>query len=320
MMEQVREHAARVSAASRHVRIADGPLRELAAMLRDVPVPAWDGELHFFDGTEKSVMYVLLLDAVNFCFWPNAFETEYRGKRYGKEDGYCALAVALKRAFEEGDIALWEPATLAALTPGAWRQVLRTEGEMPLFDERLANARDLGATLVTRYGGDVRVLLGRVGNDAAKLAAELATRFACYADERVYDGVRFPVLKRAQICASDIAGSFAATEGVGALTGSEKLTCFADYKLPQLFHNDGVFVYDAALDEKIRNFEQIPENAEEEVEIRANTIVAVSRIKAELASLGRDISEREIDWLLWNESVKPGRLTVPHHRTVTTSY
>lgn len=320
MIAQVREHAARVANASRHVRIVDGPLRALAAALKDVPVPAWDGELHFFDGTEKSVMYVLLLDAVNFCFWPKAFETEYRGKRYGMEDGYCALAVALKRAFEEGGIAVWEPATLASLTPEAWREVLRTEGEMPLFEERLANARDLGATLVARYGGDVRVLLDRVGNDAAKLAAELASHFACYRDERVYDGVRFPVLKRAQICASDIAGSFSARGGIGALKNADKLTCFADYKLPQLFHNDGVFAYDAELDRKIRNLEEIPENAEEEVEIRANTIVAVARIKAELAATGRDVSEREIDWLLWNESVKPGRLDVPHHRTVTTSY
>ncbi len=320
MIGQVREHAARVAGASRHVRIADGPLRETAAGLKDVPVPAWDGELHFFDGTEKSVMYVLLLDAVNFCFWPKAFETEYRGKRYGREDGYCALAVALKRAFEEGVVALWEPATLAVLTPESWRDALRMEGEVPLLDERFVNARNLGATLVARYGGDVRVLLDRVDHDAAKLATELATHFACFADERTYDGVRFPVLKRAQICASDIAGSFAATGGVGALANADKLTCFADYKLPQLFHNDGVFVYDAELDRKIRAREELAENAEEEVEIRANTIVAVSRIKAELAAMGRDISEREIDWLLWNESVKPGRLAVPHHRTVTTSY
>lgn len=321
MIDRVREHAILVSFASRHVRIADGPLRLLAGKLKDVPVPAWDGELHFFDGTEKSVMYVMLLDAVNFCFWPKAFETEYRGKRYGKEDGYCALAVALKRAFEEGGLAVWEPSVLAALTPEQWGGVLRIEGELPLFDERLKNARDLGSTLLARYDGDVRVLLDRTGHDAYVLASELAANFACFVDERAYDGVgRFPVLKRAQICASDLAGSFAATGGVGALTGADKLTCFADYKLPQLFHNDGVFVYDSALDKKIRALEELAENSEEEVEIRANTIIAVSRIKTELAAMGRRISEREIDWLLWNESVKPGRLAVPHHRTVTTSY
>lgn len=320
MIDQVRHHAARVSAASRHVSIADAPLRELARKLKDVPVPQWDGELHFFDGTAKSAMYVLLLDAVNFCFWPSSFETEYRGKRYGREDGYCALAVALKRAVEEGGLAIWEPSVLAGLAASEWRDALRIEGEMPLFDERLKNARDLGATLVAKYEGDVRVLLDRAGHDAAALATELAVNFACYADERTYDGVRFPVLKRAQICASDLAGSFAATGGVGALSGADKLTCFADYKLPQLFHNDGTFVYDAALDEKIRNLVELPENSEEEVEIRANTIVAVSRLKAELAKTGRDIAEREIDWLLWNESVKPGRLSVPHHRTISTSY
>jgi hypothetical protein len=320
MIERVREHAERVARAGRHVRIADEPLRELAEKLKGVPVPQWDGELHFFDGTEKSALYVLLLDAMNFCFWQGSFETEYRGKRYGQEDGYCALSVALKRAFEENDPILTDPTRLAEVTPDELGRSLRCEGVIPLLDERAAHARDLGKTLAEKYGGDVRVLLERAGHDAASLAAELATNFSCYADSRAYDGIGFPVLKRAQICASDLAGSFSASGGVGALAGADKLTCFADYKLPQLFHNDGVFVYTGALDKAVRSRAELAENAEEEVEIRANTIVAVSRIKSELAALGRVISEREIDWLLWNESVKPGRLAVPHHRTVTTSY
>ncbi len=318
MVSTVREIAARIAAEGTHVHIDDSKLKPLAVALHNRPIPAWDNELHFFDGGPKSVMYTLLLDAVNFCFWPGLFETDYLGKRYGREDGYCALAVALKRAFEEG-IPLWDPAFLADLDVAAFAAILRCEGDMPLLEQRVMNARDLGATLLARYDGDAENLLVKADHDAATLANLLVADFACYRDERSWRGIHFTPMKRAQICVSDLAGSFH-TEGLGAITGAEKLTCFADYKLPQLFHADGIFVYAPELEKKILSEESILENSEEEVEIRANTIVAVERLKKEIAALGREISAREIDWLLWDESIIPGRVVVPHHRTLTTAY
>ena len=34
--------------------------------------PTWDTRYHFFDGTERTVNWLLLLDALNFCFWAEA--------------------------------------------------------------------------------------------------------------------------------------------------------------------------------------------------------------------------------------------------------
>ena len=38
-----------------------------------LPVPAWDADLHFFDPAdpEMSAFYILLLDTLNFSFWPD---------------------------------------------------------------------------------------------------------------------------------------------------------------------------------------------------------------------------------------------------------
>lgn len=315
MVGSIRGAAERIAAEGTHVRVDDVKLKKLAASLKDRPIPTWDAELHFFDGGPKSVMYTLLLDAVNFCFWPSVFETEYLGKRYGLEDGYCALAVALKRAFEEG-IPLWDSAFLAGLDTASFAEILRFDGEICLLEKRAAHAKNLGETLLTKYGGDAKNLLVKAGYDAARLANLLAVDFSCYRDIRNWRDSDFAPMKRAQICASDLVGSF----GANVFTGAEKLTCFADYKLPQLFHADGVFQYARELQKKILAQELIPENSEEEVAIRANTIMVVERLKQELAQLGRDISAREIDWLLWNESVIPDRLNVPHHRTLTTAY
>ena len=40
-----------------------------------LPVPAWDADLHFFDPAdpEMSAFYILLLDSLNFSFWPDDF-------------------------------------------------------------------------------------------------------------------------------------------------------------------------------------------------------------------------------------------------------
>ncbi len=318
MMDHVRQGAEAIVKQGTHVRIDEARLSSLAAGLRSVPTPAWDTEMHFFDGTPKSIMYTLLLDAVNFCFWPSEFTVDYKGKSYGKEDGYCALAVAVKRAFETGG-PLWDASFLSTLDETAWSDVFAGGGQVPLMKERLANARNIGRVLTEKFGGDPSALVAAAEGSAPKLALLLAEHFDAYKDERDYKGTQYAILKRAQLCVSDLVGSFA-TQGSLGLKDAEDLTCFADYKLPQLFHCRGAFVYAPELEAKIMTGELIPENSEEEVEIRANTIVAVEKMKDVMAAAGRVISARELDWLLWNEGVFGAPLDKPHHRTITTSY
>src|SRR5579883_3249076 len=68
----------------------------------------WNEQYHFNDHTERAVNWVLLLDALNFCFWAEKgqprWQIEYQGERL---NGYWAEAASLKRAVEEG-LPLWE--------------------------------------------------------------------------------------------------------------------------------------------------------------------------------------------------------------------
>jgi hypothetical protein len=317
MIEKIRDNSEVVAGKSRSVRIDE---RRLEAFARTLPAEApewWDGvssDVHFFDGTEKSLMYLLLLDATNFCFWPSSFEVELKGRWYGKEDGYLALAAAYTRAFEEG-VPLWDTSYLADVSLEDFTSVFRGRGEVPLLMKRWHNARDVGQGLLDRYGGSAVRLLEAAGYDAVRLAELLARDFRAYQDERIYDGSGFPVMKRAQLCVSDIIGAFRG-EGPGALKNADRLTCFADYKLPQLFRSKGIFVYERLLDQKIRSGCLIEENSPEEVEIRLCTIAAVERLKR----FTHGLTARELDWILWNESIREGAVTEPHHRTVTTAY
>lgn len=318
MPDRIRQNAEKIAGESAFVHIDDARVSQLAEKLVGLPEPEWDSDTHFFDGTEKSLMYILVLDAVNFCFWPSQFTVEYKGVRYGDDSRYKALAVILKRAFEEG-VPLWDPGYLNRLTLEEFTEITRAEGSVPLLFRRLENVRDVGKTLLGKYGGDPANILLRAGRCAPTLARELADNFRSYGDSRDWKGEKVDFLKRAQICAADIAGTFSG-EGAGGLSGLDELTCFADYKLPQLFHSEGVFRYAPDLERRIMREEELPENSREEVEIRANTIEAVERLKKGLVQLGRNMSSQEIDYMLWNESIQPGRLTVPHHKTITSSY
>jgi hypothetical protein len=66
--------------------------------------------------------------------------------------------------------------------------------------------------------------------------------------------------------------------------------------------------------------EPIAPGSPEEVEIRANTVVAVERIKEEARGLGLRIRSHEIDGLLWHMGQGDAYRERPYHRTVTVFY
>ena len=95
---------ARVMRAARLVRIDRTAVETLAARWAEAEWPAATatlGELHQFGAPDQAPNWVLLLDALNFCFWgvPDGprWRVTWRGVTH---DGYNALAAALSRAVE----------------------------------------------------------------------------------------------------------------------------------------------------------------------------------------------------------------------------
>ncbi len=97
---------------------------------------------------------------------------------------------------------------------------------------------------------------------------------------------------------------------------------FADYRVPQILRAMGVMVYSPALSSAIDAGEVIPFGSEEEVEIRALTVIAVDKLQLALASRGLHLLVIEVDWLLWQRGEadnEAGRIK-PHHKTSTIFY
>ncbi|HEY7020188.1 MAG TPA: queuosine salvage family protein [Ktedonobacterales bacterium] len=306
------------------VHLDSDAIEQLAARWASEPWPENTAfpEMHYFDGTERTLNWLLLLDALNFCFWAFPNEARWRVEWRGATlDGYNALAASLSRAMEEGT-PLYDAAYLANLDEETLATILRPAPDaapIPLFAERLANAREVGRVLLERYNGQFGNMLKSTGRDAVSLALLLARDFSSFADVAVWNGQPVPFLKRAQICVADIYTAFGG-KGLGAITGLDQLTAFADYKLPQLLRYQGVMLYAPGLAAQVDSYQEIVAGSAPEVEIRAATIWAVELILRALAERGVTRAASEVDYRLWSESQAPTPDMRPYHRTRTIYY
>lgn len=313
---------AEVMRRARHVAIDDAAIAAVcAAFPRDhLPVPEWNRELHFFDGTLESANYVLVLDALNFSFWADPdqprWKVAYRDRIW---QGYWALAAALKRAVEDG-VPLLEAGWLAEVTrPQVEALLAGVDAPIPLMEARQAHLQEVGRVLLSRYDGHLVHMVEDVGHDAVDLALRIAADLSSFDDVAAYDGMRVPLLKRAQIVAVDLFGTFGGKEW-GGLHRLEGLTAFADYKVPQVLRRQGILRYDDELAERVDHEHPIAPGDPMEVEIRAATVDAVERMRAYLEARGQRVRAFEIDWLLWGLGQTRHADDRPYHKTRTVYY
>eukprot|EP01013_Petalomonas_cantuscygni_P031370 TRINITY_DN57570_c0_g1_i1.p1 TRINITY_DN57570_c0_g1~~TRINITY_DN57570_c0_g1_i1.p1 ORF type:complete len:420 (-),score=78.83 TRINITY_DN57570_c0_g1_i1:124-1383(-) len=345
----------------------------------------WAAEYHFSDSEdpERTALYVICLDAINFCFWPDP------------EWEYDTIARALKRAFLERPDAV-TPAALAVMSPSALRSLLRASP--PLLAARAAALREVGTGLLRDFDGSAAAFVRAAGGSAERLVALVLRTFPMFRDATVFpvaaplattttepgffsptgpsglpapfaepaarllgtmdDGasavvapalVHAHLYKRAQILAADMWGAFAG-EGLGAFGDVERLTMFADYRVPQTLRHLGILEVAPALAAAIEAGEVLSTGGAAEVALRAASIVAVEALVAALrkrepaapspstgsASTGRageDVGSTKVegtrrmrvcavvvDWWLWEYGEAHRRALPPFHRTLSCFY
>ncbi|HEY7850645.1 MAG TPA: queuosine salvage family protein [Ktedonobacterales bacterium] len=312
----------------RGARLVSLDLAAIVARVQRWEAEAWPAStatletLHAPGAPERTANWVLLLDALNFCFWGEPGKPRWRVTWHGAwHDGYDALAAALSRAVAEG-LPVWDADWLADLEAETLGRILRPEAGcpmIPLFAERLTNAREVGRVLRDRYEGQFANVVEDAGYDAVTLALTLEREFPSFADVALWDGQPVPFLKRAQICVADLR-AISGGVGVGDIQGIERLTAFADYKLPQLLRRVGVISYAPALAAQVDSYTLIAAGSAPEVEIRAATLWAVELLRRALAQSGVERSASEIDYRLWSESQTKTPDERPYHRTRTIYY
>jgi hypothetical protein len=306
---------------ARWVSIDRGRVAEVAADLAArPPTPVvFDCARHPCGPDPMVANVILVIDTLNFSFWPDPGQARWRVTWNGEVlDGYWALVAAIQRALAEGT-PIADAAFLRGITQQQVAEILRGEGEIPLLAERAAALREVGSALQDRYGGQFVTMIDRAGHDALKLVTLLSTELSSFADSAVYHGQPVHFYKRAQICCGDLVG---ASQGAawGALANLDRLTAFADYKVPQVLRRLGLLVYRPELASRVDQRVPLPSGSDEEIEIRAATIWAVELLRLALAELAVHRSAVELDWLLWERGQTLPPDTRPYHLTRTVYY
>ncbi len=319
---------------ARHVKINHTAIERAADTLAEkrIEPPAWNYEFHFHDGTPRTVNYLFLLDALNFCFWGKPkWRIEYKpaviaSREAAKQsptvtkqlDGYWALAAALKRAIEK-DARIAEADFLARISPQELAEILSGAGTIPLFAERWRNVRELGTVLKNLWAGQAARLVECADHDAARLAQMVAENFSSFNDIAIYDNREVRFFKRAQIVVTDIWGAFGGKDW-GEFDNINQLTAFADYKLPQILRAWGILKYGTTLTRKVNAQVELGAGSPDEIEIRAATLWAVEFLRAALSIRGRKLWSIQVDWILWEASQAKFAGMKPYHRVRTIYY
>lgn len=266
----------------------------------------------------RDVQLVFIEDTVNFSFWSDKDKPKWcvewpAGNKIN--GGWYALKACFDRGLKENPKIL-DAGYLSSISLNDAKDFFRGADnvEIPLLKERAENLRETGKILLENFHGKFINALHASQFDALKLVDIIVKNFPSFRDVSIFNGEEIFFLKRAQITASDI--SYILANNSLFFKNMERLTAFADYKLPQILRMFGIIKYSSELADKIDNLIELPHNSREEIEIRAMTIFAVELLKKEIKTM----SAWEIDNTLWLMSQDIQNIALPYHRTRTIYY
>lgn len=209
-------------------------------------------DLHPNSSDPKAVDWIFIIDTLNFCFWtPGVDTTKWRVDNH---TGYFALCGAINRAMKEG-IDITNPKFYSKITLKELNHILRSDDgitKAPLLEERIKCLHEVGTKLIEKYDGKFENCVKQSNNSAEKLLRIVVDEFPCFRDEADFNGQRVSIYKRAQILIGDLWSCFRG-EGLGYFEDIQKVTMFADYRVPQVLVHFGTMEYSNELNKLLKS-------------------------------------------------------------------
>lgn len=242
--------------------------------------------LHPKEMNSATIDWIFVVDCLNFSFWlptdESQFEVEFNGNKY---QDYEALCACVNRAIEE-DYPITTPSWCQSLTLDQLQHIFRScnKTTLPLLGQRLKNLQDAGHVITKLFQGSFSNVVASCKHSAQDMIRTVVTHFQSFQDQASYQGKTVCLYKRVQILIADIWSCFEG-DGLGHFYDINKLTMFADYRVPQALLALGVMTYSNDLAAKISAGEELESKSEDEIEIRGCSIHAVELLKSELKNV-----------------------------------
>lgn len=312
-----------VMARARHVAIDRDAITSTATWLayEELPVPRL--RLVDRDGQprprEQAIDLLLLIGCLNFAFSDmetgEPFVVVRDGERLVDTDGMVAC---LEEAID-GGLDLCDGRVLAEMQPADLDRVFRGTITMPLLPERAAILREVGAQLVASHGGRFHRFVAtcpqRLYADGNGLLERLIEAFPRFNDRTTYHGREVVFHKLAQLTLWQLHCA-----GLVPLADLDRMSAFADYIIPVALRVLGIVSLDESLARGIETRIPLACDSEEEVELRAASLVATALLTDAINVLrpsDRQIVVPQLDYRLWRAYHAS---FLPHHLTATVMY
>ena len=151
--------------------------------VRALDLSKWDEADHLVQGNDLSVQYLLVVDAINFCFWPDG-TLEYEH-----------ISGNLKKAVEANPESI-SAKSLCAMTGERLRGLLAWPVALPQEEERARLLREVGHSLREDFGGEAANMVRAAEHSASRLVTLVTRHFPGFRDSCVYKGRQVFLYKR----------------------------------------------------------------------------------------------------------------------------
>lgn len=280
----------------------------------------FDSDVMFSSDKEEDYLgYTIVYNTINFCYWGKPkWIIKYKDKYY---DGCAGLTRALVSAINS-NYPLLDAKYLSELPEKDLANILKGNIEIPLFQERLSLLRTLGKSMKKNFNGSWIKVIGKDNNDAVDIVKTLVKYFpSVFKDEVEYNGHTVKFYKRAQLIPAYIDHDLSKLGLVSIkLSNVDKLTAFADYKVPQILRKLNILEYADELSSKVDGLVELPAGSNEEIEIRAFTIKAINEMTKKAQKKFKQANASNIDGIIWFKGQVKSPDDKPYHRTRTIWY
>lgn len=261
--------------------------------------------------TKDIVNLLLIYDSINFSFWGNP---KWTINNDGKElDGSIALFHCIYNLFKDNKSEEIY-SKLESMTLKEFEYILKGNIEIPLLKERYKIVNDIATIVNKKMNGNFYERIKNMKSDN-EIFEFILENFKSFEDKRKYKNKTVYFYKLAQLLTSDIIHIIKIKENV-SIDCSNLIGC-ADYKIPQVMESLNILEYDNELLTFITDKNEIKENSEFEVEIRASMIIVIDYI---YNKINRSINRIDINDFIWSKGQDKSRKSKPYHLTRTTSY
>lgn len=254
------------------------------------------------------VNFLIILGSIDCSFWGEPKWTLLT-KENTKVDGTFALIYALLQIRKEKGHLDFE-----RISYEEFKIFFTGNVEIPLLKERYQIVKEVSHIINTKMNGNFYEYTKDVTKDIDLLNV-IIENFPSFEDIRTYNGKTISFYKLAQLVVSDILHIRELKENID-VDYSHLVGC-ADYKIPQVLRGLDILEYDLELAELVDKLQEIEENSNYEVEIRANMIMALKKIKEKLPN---DLPLIDLNDIIWKMGQDKAKHFKPYHRTRTLSY